>query len=59
MENKLKELLKKSKQVTYLLETMEDMGINDAYVKKIMIVISKDLDYAIDWLDKIICDNWE
>lgn len=59
MEEKLKELLKKSKQVTYLLETMEDMDIDDAYVKKIMLVINEDLDYAINWLDKIICDNWE
>ena len=59
MEEKLKELLKKSKQVTYLLETMEDMDIDDNYVKKIMLIINEDLDYAIDWLDKIICDHWE
>lgn len=59
MEEKLKELLKKSKQVTFLLETMEDMEIDDAYIKKIMLVINEDLDYAIDWLDKIICDNGE
>ena len=59
MEEKLKELLKKSKKVTYLLETMEDMEFEDNYVKKIMLIINEDLDYAINWLDKIICDHWE